>query len=312
MLAGRLGGDERVLVRYRNRDIGERELEFIRSTIAAGHFAGRVELSQLICRAWGWRQPNGALREYACRDLLLRLQEWGYLEVPARTRPRPARQGPPVATRKRPRSDLPVELIPIAEIPISDAEADLHTLAVRPIADAERLGWRLHMQRYHYLGCRPLVGEHLLYAAFLDTELVALVGWAAAAFRVPAREHFIGWDAATKHRRLHLIANNVRFLVLPWVRVRNLASKVLATNLRRLAADWQQRWGHPVHLAETFVDTSRFRASCYRAANWRYLGQSAGRTKRGNRYLDAGSPKAIYIYELHRHARRRLCPQRLA
>ena len=308
MAVRRLGGKEGVLVRYRNRDIGQDELDFIRSTIGAGNFNGRVELSRIICRAWDWRQANGALSEYACRDLLLRLQQWGDIDVPVfdrlRTGPKQPRAG---ATSTIPRSDLPVELIPIAEIPLGDAEADLNTLEVRPVADEERLGWRLYMQRYHYLGCRPIVGEHLLYAAFLDTELVALVGWASAAFRVPVRERFIGWDETTKRQRLHLIANNVRFLVLPWVRVHNLASKVLAATLRRLPADWEHRWGHPVHVAETFVDPARFRGSCYRASNWRYLGQSAGLTKRGNRYIEHGSPKAIYVYELHRHARRLLC-----
>lgn len=312
MAVRRLGGEEHVLVRYRNRDIGQHELDFIRSTIAAGNFNGRVELSRIICRAWAWHQANGALSEYACRDLLLRLQQWGHLEVPVFDRTRSGPKQPRAVTpRTIERSDLPVELIPIAEVPLGDADADLDTLEVRPIADEERLGWRLYMQRYHYLGCRPIVGEHLLYAAFLDTELVALVGWASAAFRVPARERFIGWDETTKRQRLHLIANNVRFLVLPWVRVHNLASKVLAANLRRLPADWERRWGHRVHVAETFVDTSRFRGSCYRASNWRYLGQSAGRTKRGNRYLEHASPKAIYVYELHRHARRLLCAESL-
>lgn len=304
-------GAEAVVVRYRNRAIGARELEFLRATIAAGSFDGRVELSRIICRAWNWRQANGALSEYACRDLLLRLEEWGHIVLPPR---RPgAGSSAAEARANRPRQGaltklpLPVELIPIPEIPIGDAEADLHTLVVRPIAAEERLGWRVYMQRYHYLGERPIVGEHLLYAAFLDTELVALLGWASAALHVPARERFVGWDDATRHKRLHLVANNFRFLVLPWVQVKSLASKVLGANLRRLAADWQARWGHPVYLAETFVDTTRFRATCYRAANWVRLGESAGRHKRGNRYGFGATPKAIYVYELRRDARRWLC-----
>jgi hypothetical protein len=162
------------------------------------------------------------------------------------------------------------------------------------------------MARYHYLGDRTPVGEHLLYAAFLADELVALLGWAAAAFRCPSREAFIGWDEATKRRRLHLVANNVRFLVLPWVHVKNLASKILALNLRRLSSDWQAVWRHRVYLAETFVDAARFRGTCYRAANWRYLGETAGRTKRGNAYLHGGSPKSVYVYALHREACRLL------
>jgi hypothetical protein len=183
---------------------------------------------------------------------------------------------------------------------------DLRGLVVRPITREERQGWRLYMARYHYLGDRTIVGEHILYAAFLEGELVALLGWASAAFRAPLREGYIGWTDETRSRRLHLVANNIRFLVPPWVRVKNLASKVLAANLRRLSRDWMAVWNHPVLLAETFVDTSRFRGTCYQAANWTYLGQTAGRTKRGNAYLKEGSPKALYVYPLRRDALSRL------
>jgi len=305
-----LGGAGPVLVRYRNRAIGARELEFIRAAITAGNFSGRVELSRIICRAWDWRQANGELSEYACRDLLLRLEEWGHIELPVRRRggrPPGVVQADKPHRRPIPELPLPVELVPIAEIPIGDADADLNTLAVRPIVAEERLGWRVYMERYHYLGDRPIVGEHLLYAAFLDTELVALIGWASASLHSPARERFVGWDEPMRRRRLHLVANNFRFLVLPWVRVKNLASRVLGANLRRLAADWQARWGHPVHLAETFVDTTRFRATCYRASNWIHLGHTAGLHKRGNRYRVGATPKALYVYELERGARRWLC-----
>jgi hypothetical protein len=241
--------------------------------------------------------------------LLLRLDEWGHIELPGgqgRGRPPGVSQADKRGRRRIPELPFPVEWIPILEFPISDVDADLKTLEVRPIDAEERLGWRVYMERYHYLGERPLVGEHMLYAAFLDGELVALLGWASAAMRAPARERFIGWDEATRRNRLHLVVNNVRFLVLPWVRVRNLASRVLALNLRRLCGDWQERWKHPVHLAETFIDTSRYRGTCYRAANWIYLGDTAGRHKRGNQYRHGATPKALYVYELQRHARRLL------
>jgi hypothetical protein len=254
-------------------------------------------------------KANGGLSLHGCFDLLRRLAEWGYIEIPPSQRHRRARRSSGKTQRAETpaRHDrLPVELIAIAEIPVTDANADLNTLLVRPIAPEERLGWRVYIERYHYLGYKPIVGEHLLYAAFLDTELVAVLGWASPAFRLPARERFIGWDEETKRTRLHLIANNFRFLVLPWVKVRNLASKILACNVRRLAADWEQHWGHPIHLVETFVDSRRYRATCYRAANWIYLGETAGRTKQGNRYLYGATPKSLFVYELHRHARPRL------
>lgn len=292
------GGDSGALVRYRDRKIGNVELAFLRERIAGAQERTFQELSREICQAWGWRQRNGALSEYACRDLLLRLEEWGHVKLP------PARRR--VRAVRRPMAQVPLELIVIAEVELRDQWADLDRLVVRPIVPEERLGWRVYMERYHYLGWRPVVGEHILYAAEIDGELVALLGWASAALRVTARERYIGWDDVGRRERLHLVANNVRFLMLPWVHVRNLASRVLALNLRRLSADWQQRWRHPIHLAETFVDSARFRATCYRAANWRYIGQSAGRSRKGNRYLFHSSPKAVYLYELHRRARQML------
>jgi hypothetical protein len=231
-------------------------------------------------------------------DLLLRLEERGLLTLAAPMR----------LPRRRDRRSfsnlpLPPELISLTGLEVRDPHVDLRDLRVRPITTEERLGWRLYMERYHYLGDRPIVGEHLLYAAFLDDELVALIGWASAAFRAPLREKYIGWDEATKRRRLHFVANNIRFLILPWVRVRHLASKVLAANLRRLSTDWQALWSHPLFLAETFVDASRFRGSCYKGANWLYLGETAGRSKRGNNYLYGGTKKALFVYPLRRDAR---------
>ena len=291
------------LVRFRNRDIGEAELEWLRRTIAESGWRTLRELSRIVCAAWDWRQANGAPSEFACRDLLLRLEQWGHLDLGVRRR-----RGR--ADRARRRRGVPTELIPIAEIPLTDAAANLDELVVHPIGREERLGWRLYIERYHYLGWRPVVGEHLLYAAYLDTELVALLGWAAAALHVPARERFVGWDEATKRQHLHLVANNVRFLVLPWVRVKGLASKVLATNLRRLSVDWEQVWGHGVWLAESFVDTARFAGTCYRASNWLYVGDSGGLAKRGNRYMRHGHPKAVYLYPLHRRWRQELTARR--
>jgi hypothetical protein len=287
-----------VLLRYRNREIRAADLDSLRLLLAQHGQVGRKAFPRMVCQAWGWRQANGALSECACRDLLLHLEQRGDIVLPARRHAPACRRQLPV---------LPLDLIPLVGLDVHDPQADLDQVVVRPIAREERLGWRLFMARYHYLGYRAPIGEHLLYAAVLDEELVALLGWAAAALHAPLRERYIGWDQQTKRQRLHLVVNNVRFLVLPWVRVHNLASKVLAANLRRLSADWEQRYGHPVYLAETFVDSTRFRGTCYRAANWMYLGQTAGRSKQGNAYVRTGTPKALYVFPLHSKARQRLC-----
>jgi hypothetical protein len=284
------------LLRYRNREITERDLVEIRGLVRESPTCGRGELSRTICQAWNWRQRNGGLAEYACRDLLLRLQERGLVELPEREPKGATRSCHPL---------LPMELLPVAWLPVTEP-VGFDTLEVRPTTPEERFGVRVYLERYHYLGYRPPIGEHLIHAAFLEGEPVALLVWAAAAAHVTARETYVGWEERTRRRHLHLIANNVRFLVLPWVQVKHLASKVLATSLRRLTADWRRIHGHPVWMAETFVDTSRFRGTCYRAANWKYLGQTAGRAKRGNNYLKGAVPKALFIYELHRRARQLL------
>ncbi|MFH0900559.1 MAG: Druantia anti-phage system protein DruA [Pseudomonadota bacterium] len=285
-----------VLLRYRNREITTVDLEFLREQCAST-WATRADLARSICSEWHWRQANGSLSLHACSDLLRRLDERGLLSFPApKTLPR----------RKRKQFSnlpLPPDLIPLTGLEVRDP-VDLHALCVRPILPEERLGWRLYVERYHYLRDRPIVGENLLYAAFMEGELVALIGWASAAFRAPLREVYVGWDEATKRHRLHFVANNIRFLILPWVHVRHLASKILATNLRRLSADWQTVWKHPVVLAETFVDTARFRGTCYRASNWLQLGETAGRSKHGNNYSYGGTRKALFVYPLCRHATR--------
>ena len=291
-----------VLLRYRNRDIREEDLQFIRATIAGEPGLTRTQVALAVCDAWNWRQFNGRASLHACYDLLRRLEEWGHIQLPS------ARWTAGVGKRRLPH--LHRDLIPLSWSRVDDVDADLRSVVVRPIAPDEREGWRLFIDRYHYLGYRPIVGENLLYVAVLPKladEVVALLGWASAAFHSTLREEYIGWDEETKRRRQHLLVNNVRFLVPHWVRVPNLASRVLGLNLRRLSADWQKRWGHPVYLAETFVDTSRFRATCYRASNWLYLGHTSGYAKQGNKYLMRANSKAHYVYPLHSRALELLC-----
>lgn len=174
----------------------------------------------------------------------------------------------------------------------------LGSLVVRPIQAAERLGWRLHMERYHYLGCGQLVGESLRYAALVGDELVALLGWAAAALYNGPRDHYVGWDSRTRACQLPWVVNNVRFLILPWIKVRHLASRILGANLRRLSRDWEAVFGHAVLMAETFVDVARFRGTCYRASNWIHLGETRGFSRSGRSYHANGSPKAVFVYPL--------------
>jgi hypothetical protein len=178
----------------------------------------------------------------------------------------------------------------------------LQSIVVRLIRKDEVARWGEFMNRYHYLGYRSIGGQSLRYVATAEDEWVALLGWGSAALKCTVRERYIGWDEQTKLKRLVLISNNVRFLVLPWVRWKNLASRVLSLNLKRLSADFQQVYGHPLYLVETFVD-ARFPGTCYRAANWQYVGLTRGWSKSGARYIRNDRPKAVYLYPLSKKAK---------
>ena len=184
--------------------------------------------------------------------------------------------------------------------------AQLASLTVRPVRCEERARWRQLMDTHHYLGFRPIVGESLCYVATSLEQWVALLGWGAAALKCAARDAWIGWTPALKFRRLHLLANNVRFLILPGWHLPNLASRVLALNLHRLSADWERYYGHPILLVETFVDAARFRGTCYGAAGWQRLGLTRGFAKCGPGYVAHGQPKQMWVRGLRAQARQSL------
>ena len=194
----------------------------------------------------------------------------------------------------------------VPQRPHRDAELLRH-LRVRPIRPEERPRWDALVDQYHYLGLRSLFGKTLRYVAVYDDCWLALLGWQAAALKCAARDAWIGWPRVLHYQRLHLLANNARFLILPAGRKPNVASRVLALNLRRLSADWQHIHGHPLLLAETFVDTTRFTGACYRAANWQVLGSTRGFSRHNGCYTAHGQPKQMLVYPLHRRARALLC-----
>jgi hypothetical protein len=184
---------------------------------------------------------------------------------------------------------------------------DLRCVVVRLLRPAERSAWNRLMRDHHYLGFRGFVGESLLYVAERQGEWVGLLGWCAAALKCQARDRWIGWPEMVQWQHLPLVVNNARFLLLPGERIANLASRVLALNLRRLSRDWQAAHGHPVWLAETFVDPRRFSGTCYRAAGWLEVGTTQGYGRRAGRYEAHGEPKTVWVRPLVRNAAQRLC-----
>lgn len=277
--------------RIQGRDIGDEELAFIRQLIAEHPDWCRNQITLALAEAWNWRTATGRLKNFAGSSLLIKLEKRGLIQLPAR------RRAPPKHLVRLLEPDLPW---PEPE-PITQPLRELLPLAIEPLSTKEPRYAVLaqYLVRYHYLGLRRSVGENIAYLArdrFGRDVGCALFG--AAAWRVKGRDEFIGWDERTRAERLSWITNNVRFLILPWVRVDHLASHLLAALTRRLAADWLAKYGHPVHLVETFVDRSRFKGTCYRAANWICVGQTQGRSRQDRRRTLSVPIKDVHVYPL--------------
>ena len=290
--------DASALFSFRQTPLGANELSWIQGLIDGGFKLSDVAAA--ACHRFGWVRPNGQVPLAACSVMLRKLERRGMLQLPAAPQRRPGGGHHWDAERLR----LLDELGPVAGMVECQPEGPF---TLRPIALEERDGFRLHLKRYHYLGFKRSVGESMGYAALVGEELVALLDWGAAVLRCAPRDQYVAWDETTRKKNLHLVVGNRRFLILPWIRLPHLASKVLAANLRRLSSDWQAAYGHPVLLAETFVDLSRFKGTCYRAANWVNLGQTLGETyTRRDGTRARGCPKAVYVYPLARDAQLRL------
>lgn len=268
-------------VRFGGFDVDAAQITRIRALTREHAGATRGDIAMAVCREWGWRRANGALRVRACRDLLSHLAEKGLVKLP------PSRLG---VVRRR-RTGVVGQCFESVPAVMTAADVAPRGIVVRPIKVEELPRWREAMERFHYLGDGVIVGETLRQVAESEGRWVALLGWGAAVLKSRHREAWVGWDERTKYQRLHLVANNVRFLVLPWVHVPCLASAVLSRSLRRLSADWQEHYDHPIMLAETFVDLSRFRGTCYRAANWLHLGETRGMRRKGAGYESHGNKK---------------------
>jgi hypothetical protein len=285
------------------RRIGPLELAQVRAFLAEHPSWSRYRLSRQLATLWGWRNPVGQLKDMAARTLLLKLAQRGWITLPA------CRCASPNRMRHKLRPTLEV---PAPAVPITGALTEWLPLTLRELSQethrAERALFDALLYRHHYLSHRSTVGENLQYLVQdRSGRPLACVLFGAAAWQCRARDQHIGWHAATRQRRLSYITNNTRFLILPWVRVPHLASHLLGRITRRLSEDWMRKYGHPIYLLETFVDTSRFQGTCYRAANWRLVGQTTGRTRQNKSHDPQSPPKAVWLYPLRPDYRQALC-----
>jgi hypothetical protein len=237
---------------------------------------------------------NGALRDMVCRGLLLMLDRAGQIELPA-VKFVPAN---PLVRRARPVS-MPIDTTPLEGR--IDQIGPLQVAQVRRTPE-ERLCNSL-LEQYHYLRYQQPVGEHAKYLVWTAGRPIACLAWSSAPRHLGSRDHYIGWSAEARRRNIRFIAYNTRFLILPWVRIQNLASHILGHMAARISEDWQQMYGHAIYFLETFVDPERFRGTCYRAANWVLLGNTTGRGKQSNSYVPNRSIKQILGYPLTKQFR---------
>ena len=292
-------------LRCAGRTFSETELRRITEVVANGGGLSRAQLMAQVCRRLAWRRANGALKVRECRDLLLSMEHSGRLRLP----PKRAAGRPPGA-----RTQVPYTPAGEPGRPLTGTVGQCGAVRLRPVATpAEHGWWRELIGRYHYLGYRVPFGAQMRYLGFVSepqSAVVAALQLSSPAWRLAARERWIGWDEATRARNLQRVVNNSRFLVLPWVRVKNLASRLLSLLAGRLAADWQARFAIEPLLIETLVDARRFTGTCYRAANWIELGASAGRGRMDRAHARHGqAPKRVLVYPLVADAGRRLAAE---
>lgn len=281
------------------REFSEAELNQVRETVAMFRNLSQLELTYTLCEHLEWKAPNGQPKLHACKQLLKLLEESGEVVLPPKQLAR--LRGKDRAIEVGSRTDPPCERITemAAVLPIK----------VEPVRSRSSMGlWNEYVERYHPLGYKRPFGAHERY--FVWSREGAVLGcllFAASAWALADRDKWIGWSEIDRSKRLHLVVNNTRFLILDWVSVPNLASKVLALVARRITGDWEERYGFAPVLLETFVDGALYRGTCYRAANWVYVGTTAGRGRmdRYSQYLS--TPKLTFMYPLRPDFRTVLC-----
>jgi len=285
------------ILTLQGRDLTTNDIETVRSLLTLHPDWSRRRVSIALAEQWSWRTPTGQLKDMAARTLLLKLEERGVIQLPPR-RSSGGRQSPVLPSVPAPAAALPTSLsslMPLSFVPI------------QPRTEAASR-FRAYLSHYHYLGYSGPVGQNLGYLV-CDREGrdLSCVLFGAAAWKTAPRDSFIGWNVLQRRASLPFVANNSRFLILPWVQVPHLASHLLGRILRRLPSDWRDKYQQPLYLVETFVEKERFAGTCYRAANWICVGETQGRSRQDRDRTLEVPVKTVYLFPLCREFRQRLC-----
>lgn len=271
-------------MRYCGREFTKEELTWIRQLIATRPEISRKDISVLFCQKASWLKPDGGLKDMSCRVAMLKMEKDGYFILPA---PKKKHTKP----YKKPRTLWAIEQ------PEITAKAGKFKLVLEVVDNRSSALWNEFIDRYHYLGYKTLPGAQLRYFVKSEGQILALLGFGAAAWKTAPRDTYIGWDKPTRKKNLHLVVNNARFLILPWVHSKNLGSKILSLASKQICSDWEQRYNYRPVMLETFVEKQRFKGTCYKAANWVGVGETRGKGKLGNR--DGEVPiKSVLLYPL--------------
>ena len=282
-------------MRYSGRDFTEKELAWIRQLIEDRPEISRKDISILFCKKANWLKPDGGLKDMSCRVAMLKMEKDGHIILPA-----------PKTKHTKPYKKLrTLWALEQAEI---KKNAGVFDLILEMVDKRTSALWNEFIDRYHYLGYKTLPGAQLRYFVKSEGTILALLGFGAAAWKTAPRDIYIGWDRPTRIENLHLVVNNARFLILPWVHSKNLASKILSLASKQICSDWEQRYKYRPVLLETFVEKQRFRGTCYKAANWHCAGETCGKGKSGNKNGQVPI-KTVWLYPLCKDFRQQLSSQ---
>ncbi len=277
------------------KPFSDNDLGKVKEIIKANPLLNRQHLSRLICKENGWLAANGRLKEMSCRVAMLKLHRAGLIELPAAQRKYNNGYKIKISSISDPRNPINKSLKEIGDIEIKVVKTKMES----------RL-WNELIERYHYLGYKTLPGAQMRYLINCREGLLGAISFSASAWKVAPRDGWIGWNDFEREKNLHLIVNNSRYLILPWIKVKHLALKVLSLCAKRISADWKERYAYQPVLLETFVEKDRFKGTCYKAANWVYVGQTQGRGKKDIHNEHLLPIKDIWMYPLEKNFRRRL------
>jgi hypothetical protein len=293
--------DTDVILKYRKRIIREKDLIDIRRLINENPNASRWRLSKILCEFWEWRQENGMIKDMVCRSLMLILHRAGHIQLPEVRRI----NRNPIVERHSPKELDDSFDKSIIAIPLKQIAASIEIMQIRKTKYESTFNSLIHT--HHYLGYTNPIGEHLKYMIIWKERPIACALWTSSALKLKSRDDYIGWSPDAREKNVRMIAYNSRFLILPWIRIKYLASHLLGKMSRQISDDWKSLYNHPIHLLETYIEPARFKGSCYQAANWKMIGLTKGQGIRERTNAQNRSIKEMFVFPCSKNYARELC-----